>query len=160
MIEAKRGVSVKEKDKLMTAEEVCHYLKISLATLYRLIKRGLLPGFKVGQQWRFRRGQVDEYLEARRLSQPRFFKTKVLEHYRERPAKYEIREDREGGWLSLKESYLAKMPPSARRREFFQWVRYTWVKLKTGESILRVMPSSFGKFPQPEQVYWAYHEIY
>lgn len=149
---------MKEKDKLMTLQEVCNYLKISRFTVYRLIKQGRLPSFKVGGQWRFRRGEVDKYLLAKIQSQPRFFKPEVLEKYRAEPTKYEIRLDRDGGWLSMKESYLTIEPMA--RKEFFRFFRFTKVRFKTGEKALRVMPESFNQLPHREQIHWAKYEVY
>ena len=149
---------MKEKDKLMTVSEVFHYLKTSRRTLYRLIERGRLPAIKVGGQWRFRRGEVDKYLMAEVQSQPRFFKIEVLEKYRAEPTKYEIRLERDGGWLSMKESYLTIEPGA--RPEFFQFFRFTQVKFKTGETALRVMPESFAQLPQREQMRWTRYEVY
>lgn len=142
----------------MTTGEVCAYLKISIRTLYTLIKQGRLPSFKVGGQWRFRRGEVDKYLLAEVQSQPRFFKPEVLEKYRAESTKYEIRLDRDGGWLSMKESYLTIEPEA--RKEFFRFFRFTKVRFKTGEKVLRVMPESFKQLPNREQIHWARYEVY
>jgi excisionase family DNA binding protein len=144
---------VKEKDKLMTPQEVCAYLKISRRTLYSLIKQGRLPTFKIGGQWRFKYGEVYEYLRGEALSQPKFYKPEVLEEYRAQPDKYEIREDATSGWLSMK-----KTAPEAAQH-FYQFFRFTQVKLKTGETVLRVMPASISQLPDAEKRHWAFHQI-
>lgn len=51
-------------EKLMTLEEVADYLRLSKDTVYRLANTGKLPASKVGNQWRFRRGDVDEWLDT------------------------------------------------------------------------------------------------
>jgi excisionase family DNA binding protein len=38
--------------KLMTVEEVSQYLHIHCSTVYRLLKRGQIPAFRVGSDWR------------------------------------------------------------------------------------------------------------
>ncbi|GAB4232750.1 MAG: hypothetical protein OHK0028_08310 [Deltaproteobacteria bacterium] len=48
----------------MILEEVADYLRLSKDTVYRLANSGKLPASKVGNQWRFRRGDVDAWLEA------------------------------------------------------------------------------------------------
>jgi excisionase family DNA binding protein len=149
---------MKEKDKLMTVSEVFHYLKTSRRTLYRLIERGRLPAIKVGGQWRFRRGEVDKYLMAEVQSQPRFFKIEVLEKYRAEPTKYEIRLERDGGWLSMKESYLSIAPEA--RKEFFQMLRFTKVRFNDGTEALRIMPESIKQLPNREQMRWTRYEVY
>ena len=47
---------------LMTVEEVARYLRVTAKTVYRLLKRGRIPAVKVGRQWRFEQGSIDEWL--------------------------------------------------------------------------------------------------
>ena len=37
----------------LSVEEVARWLGVDARTVYRLAKRGKLPGFKAGSQWRF-----------------------------------------------------------------------------------------------------------
>lgn len=48
---------------IMTVREVAQYLKLTEKTAYRLAAEGKLPGFKVGGAWRFRRGEIDKWIE-------------------------------------------------------------------------------------------------
>ena len=50
----------------LTTEEVLEYLKINLRTVYRLIKAGKIPAVRVGRQWRFRKSDIDAWLESQR----------------------------------------------------------------------------------------------
>lgn len=50
----------------LTTEEVLKYLQVNLRTVYRLIKAGKIPAVRVGRQWRFRRTDVDAWLESQR----------------------------------------------------------------------------------------------
>jgi len=43
---------------LMTPEELSGYLRISKSTIYKLTSKGLLPGFKVGDSWRYDGGEI------------------------------------------------------------------------------------------------------
>jgi len=43
---------------VMSIEEVAEYLKISVPTIYRMVRRGQLPGIKLGRQWRFRQADI------------------------------------------------------------------------------------------------------
>ena len=45
----------------MDASEVCAYLNVSRATLYRLIKRSEIPYFRISYHCRFNREQIDEW---------------------------------------------------------------------------------------------------
>ncbi len=49
---------------LMTLDEVAAYLRLSKDTAYRMAQTGTLPASKVGVQWRFRKAEVDKWLEA------------------------------------------------------------------------------------------------
>jgi excisionase family DNA binding protein len=58
-----------DDNEFLTMEEVLGYLHVNLRTVYRLIKAGKIPGVWVGCQWRFRKRDVDNWLESQR-SQP------------------------------------------------------------------------------------------
>ncbi len=47
----------------LTTEEVLEYLHVTQRTIYRLIKAGRIPAVRVGRQWRFRKQDVDRWLE-------------------------------------------------------------------------------------------------
>lgn len=49
---------------IMTVKEVAAYLKITEKTAYRLAAEKKIPGFKVGGAWRFRRGEIDSWIEV------------------------------------------------------------------------------------------------
>jgi excisionase family DNA binding protein len=50
----------------LTTEEVLEYLQVNLRTVYRLIKAGKIPAVRVGRQWRFRKRDIDAWLDAQR----------------------------------------------------------------------------------------------
>ena len=52
--------------KVPTTEEVLEYLQVNLRTVYRLIKAGKIPAVRVGRQWRFRKRDIDAWLESQR----------------------------------------------------------------------------------------------
>lgn len=53
-------------ESFLTTEEVLEYLQVNLRTIYRLIKAGKIPAVRVGRQWRFRRRDIDAWLETQR----------------------------------------------------------------------------------------------
>ncbi len=55
------------EDKVMTLREVSEYLKVHPSTIYRHLKRGMIPAFKVGSDWRFNIESIDRW----RLGQDR-----------------------------------------------------------------------------------------
>jgi excisionase family DNA binding protein len=48
----------------LTTEEVLEYLQVNLRTVYRLIKAGKIPAVRVGRQWRFRKSDIDAWLDS------------------------------------------------------------------------------------------------
>src|SRR5438552_15401573 len=50
----------------LTTEEVLEYLQVNLRTVYRLIKAGKIPAVRVGRQWRFRKQDIDAWLDSQR----------------------------------------------------------------------------------------------
>ena len=54
-----------ETDEFWTAEEVSNYLRIPQSTIYKLAQDNVLPGFKVGKHWRFRRETILEWIKTK-----------------------------------------------------------------------------------------------
>ena len=50
----------------LTTEEVLECLQVNLRTVYRLIKAGKIPAVRVGRQWRFRKRDIDAWLDSQR----------------------------------------------------------------------------------------------
>lgn len=53
-------------DEILTLKEVAQYLKLAEKTAYRLAAEGKLPGFKVGGSWRFKREDVQKWIEQQK----------------------------------------------------------------------------------------------
>jgi excisionase family DNA binding protein len=51
---------------ILTIKEVAEYLRITEKTAYRLASERRIPGFKVGGSWRFRKSEIDEWIEAQK----------------------------------------------------------------------------------------------
>jgi len=56
-------MATKQRDEIMTIEQLAEYLKISTSTLYKQLQNGKLPGQKIGKRWRFHKGAIDEWLK-------------------------------------------------------------------------------------------------
>ncbi len=50
----------------LKTDEVLGYLKVNARTIYRLIRTGELPAVRIGRQWRFRRTDLDDWLDRQR----------------------------------------------------------------------------------------------
>ena len=50
-------------DEPIDAEEAAKMLGVTARTVTRLAERGEIPGFRVGRLWKFRRSDIQEYIE-------------------------------------------------------------------------------------------------
>jgi len=47
--------------KVMTVKELSSYLRVHPSTIYKLLRRGELPGFRIGTDWRFNAEVIDRW---------------------------------------------------------------------------------------------------
>ena len=91
----------------MGPAEVAKYLGVSERTLYQWAQMGKVPAFKVGSVWRFRRHEIDAWLESNR-SGPSVDGVDPISSYSEPPrSKWRIRQQEEEADLALKEACRA-----------------------------------------------------
>lgn len=50
-------------DRWMTIEEVAKYFQVSKDSIYRLAQKGKIPASKLGNLWRFRKEEIDEWMK-------------------------------------------------------------------------------------------------
>ena len=55
-------------DEILTLKELAEYLKLTEKTAYRLAAEGKLPGFKVGGSWRFKKADLEQWIENQKNS--------------------------------------------------------------------------------------------
>lgn len=53
-----------EMSELMTSQQVADYLRIHVVTVTKLAREGKIPGLKLGNQWRFRRDLLEDWIES------------------------------------------------------------------------------------------------
>ena len=53
----------------MTVKDVASYLSVDEKTIYRLVTKGELPGFKVLGSWRFQRIDLEAWIELKKINQ-------------------------------------------------------------------------------------------
>ncbi len=56
-------------EQIFTVTELSEHLRVHPTTIYRLLRRGLIPGFRVGSTWRFSRAAIEEWEHGRGLAQ-------------------------------------------------------------------------------------------
>jgi excisionase family DNA binding protein len=62
---------MKKLGEVLTIAEVAVALRLHPTTIYRLVKRGDLPGFKIGDNWRISSNALENWLmDGRRVHLP------------------------------------------------------------------------------------------
>lgn len=56
------------QDEILTLSEVAQLLKVAEKTVYSMAQKGQLPAFKVGGQWRFKRVDLDAWIEQQKAA--------------------------------------------------------------------------------------------
>lgn len=57
-----QSVEVRE---VMDIRQAAHYLGISADSLYRYAATGFIPGFRIGNRWRFRKSRLEDWMDSR-----------------------------------------------------------------------------------------------
>jgi excisionase family DNA binding protein len=52
---------------VLTVKELCDLLRVHQATVYKLVRQGKIPSFRVGNDWRFRRDLVERWMAERQI---------------------------------------------------------------------------------------------
>jgi excisionase family DNA binding protein len=64
------------EDEIFTIKELSEHLRVHPTTIYRLLRQGRLPGFRVGSNWRFNRAAIEQW-EKLQASEPQFSTSRV-----------------------------------------------------------------------------------
>jgi excisionase family DNA binding protein len=55
---------------VLTVKEVCDLLRIHRSTIYRLVRQGRIPSFKIGKDWRFRTDLIMRWIAEQTKGHP------------------------------------------------------------------------------------------
>jgi excisionase family DNA binding protein len=55
-----------DQDKWLTIDELADYLKMGRTKLYRMAQKADIPASKIGNQWRFDREEIDDWMKSQR----------------------------------------------------------------------------------------------
>lgn len=66
-----RGGAQPIADEILTLLEVAQLLKVAEKTVYTMAQKGELPAFKVRGQWRFKRVDLDQWIEQQKAASAR-----------------------------------------------------------------------------------------
>ena len=51
----------KTRGRILTVSELAEYLLVHQTTIYRLLRKGKLPGFRVASEWRFHLDAIEQW---------------------------------------------------------------------------------------------------
>jgi excisionase family DNA binding protein len=51
----------KDKARILTVSELSEYLHVHRTTIYRMLREGNLPGFRIGSDWRFNLDAIEQW---------------------------------------------------------------------------------------------------
>jgi excisionase family DNA binding protein len=60
------SVDVRAELGILEAHEVAELLKLRHSTVLDLSRRGIVPAFKIGKHWRYRRADLEAWMTSRR----------------------------------------------------------------------------------------------
>jgi excisionase family DNA binding protein len=58
------------EEEVFTIKELSEHLRVHPTTIYRLLRQGHLPGFRVGSNWRFNRVAIEQWEAEQELKLP------------------------------------------------------------------------------------------
>ncbi|MGZ6971066.1 MAG: helix-turn-helix domain-containing protein [Thermoanaerobaculia bacterium] len=98
---------------ILTIKQLSEYLMVSEKTIYRMLDKGLLPALRIGAQWRFRKQDVNGWLDERIKRVEIEGRSAVLEELA--PSEIDIAP------LLLPENVWLDVPPQPRD-ELLSWI--------------------------------------
>src|SRR5712691_6826737 len=69
---------------LLTTEEVADLLRVEIVTVRRLVNRGELPAYRIGNEYRFTRVDLEEFIKRQRVSTGENAKKEPFKYFTER----------------------------------------------------------------------------
>ena len=61
------GLQAQIMDQALTVKDIALVRQVDEMTVYRLTKKGELPGFKVAGSWRFKQADMDAWVERQKV---------------------------------------------------------------------------------------------
>jgi excisionase family DNA binding protein len=53
---------VESEHEILTIKELCYVLHVHQATIYKMVRQGKIPSFRIGSEWRFRRDAIERWM--------------------------------------------------------------------------------------------------
>jgi excisionase family DNA binding protein len=84
---------------LLTTEEVAEFLRVDIVTVRRLVNRGELPAYRIGNEYRFTRVDLEEFIKRQRVSAGENAKKEPFKNFTEQARKAMLLSVREASRL-------------------------------------------------------------
>jgi excisionase family DNA binding protein len=64
---------------VLTLKELCDLLRVHPSTVYKLLREGQIPSFRIGSEWRFRRDVILRWMseKSERVQMTKFVESRV-----------------------------------------------------------------------------------
>jgi excisionase family DNA binding protein len=49
-------------NEILTIKDICDLLQIHPTTVYKMVREGSIPSFRIGSDWRFRRDRIERWM--------------------------------------------------------------------------------------------------
>lgn len=139
--------------KIFNLKQAGKYLGVSRRTMYRLLKGGQLPSFKIGRKWRMRQTDLDSFIRHKLTYYgltavgPFIYSVEVLERYRADPQKYYLFDEAFKGRLGLKQDYYDQMCYGglSHKKSFLPELSYHKIHLENGKKVVVLSAKEFGR---------------
>ena len=53
---------------VLTVKEICDLLQVHQTTVYKLVRQGRIPSFRIGTDWRFRKDLIESWMAEKSMS--------------------------------------------------------------------------------------------
>jgi excisionase family DNA binding protein len=53
---------------ILTVREICDLLQVHQSTIYKMVRQGKIPCFRIGSDWRFRRDRIVRWMAERTMA--------------------------------------------------------------------------------------------
>jgi excisionase family DNA binding protein len=53
---------MESRNEILTIKEICDLLQVHPTTIYKLVRKGKIPSFRIGTDWRFRRDLIMRWM--------------------------------------------------------------------------------------------------
>lgn len=150
--------------KILDLKQAAKYLGVSRRTMYRLLKSGQWPAFKIAGNWRVRRADLDCFIRHKltyyglTAVRPFIYSVEVLERYRANPQKYYLFDEAFKGRLGSRQDYYDQM---CRRslspdKPFLPELSYHKIRLADGKEVVVLSAKEFARLRRAplEEAHW------